>query len=53
MRDRFLIGRALDRLLPSQVEVLDGFLRIATATVVMRQVTVMLVQRVAYSASIA
>ena len=44
MRDRFHIGRALDRLLPSQVQVLDGFLRIATARVVMRQLAVVLVQ---------
>ena len=44
MTDRFRIGRALHRLLPSQVQVLDGFLRIATARVVMRQLAVMVVQ---------
>jgi hypothetical protein len=42
--DRFLVSRALDRLLPRQVQVLDGFLRIATARVVMRQLAVVLVQ---------
>jgi hypothetical protein len=44
MSDRFFIGRALHRLLPRQVQILDRFLRLATATVVMRQLTVMLVQ---------
>ena len=44
MMDRFYVGRALDRLLPSQVKVLHCFLRIATARVVMRQLAVVLVQ---------
>src|SRR6266571_3695159 len=44
MRDRFHIGRALHRLLPRQVQVLYGFLCIATARVVMRQLAVMVVQ---------
>ncbi len=44
MSDRFHIGRALHRLLPGQVQILDGFLRIATTRVVMRQLAVVLVQ---------
>src|SRR5262245_41747402 len=44
MLDRFHIGRALGRLLSGFVQVLDGFLRIATAAVVMRQLAVMVVQ---------
>ncbi len=44
MTDRFCIGRPLGRLLPRQVQILDGFLRVATARVVMRQLTVMVVQ---------
>src|SRR5229473_6721823 len=42
MSDRFRIGRALHRLLSGLVQVLDGFLRIATARVVMRQLVVVL-----------
>ena len=44
MSDRFRIGRALHRLLSSQVQILDGLLGVATATVVMRQLAVVLVQ---------
>ena len=43
MSDRFRIGRALHRLLSSQVEILHGLLGIATATVVMRQLAVVVV----------
>ena len=44
MSDRFHIGRAWDCLLSRQVQVLYGFLRLATARVVMRQLIVMVVQ---------
>src|SRR5262245_32083384 len=47
MRDRFFIGRALHGLLSSQVQIFYGFLRIATATVVMREVAVVLLQAIA------
>jgi hypothetical protein len=41
---RFRIGRPLHRLLSGQLQVLHCLLRIATATVVMRQLAVVLVQ---------
>ena len=44
MADRFCIGGLLHRLLPGKVEVLHRLLGIATATVVMGQLTVVLVQ---------
>src|SRR5262245_20510541 len=44
MREGFGIGRSLGRLLPRPPQVLHGLLRIAAATVVMRQLAVVLVQ---------
>ena len=42
MIDRVHIGRALDCLLPYQVQILNRLLGVAAATIVMREITVMI-----------